>query len=148
MSSEDFAVLLQVHLILIRVEIQVQTHWNTHISSLIQFTLSSLGVFFSLHEGGGLALLWPCSCILGFLTSSQGANKTLLYLWGRAAFRLSCRRLDETQHSHTVTGCYSMNEQRRLEIPPYRPGGSQRFLQAAESTNLQTNRMKPDMWNK
>lgn len=97
---------------------------------------------------GWVALLWACSCILGFLTGSQGANKTPLYLWGvGAAFRLSCRRWDETQRGHTITGCYSMNEQRPLEITSSQPGGYRRFLRTGESANLQTYRIRRDMKN-
>ena len=112
---------------------RTHTHTHTHTHTQTYFSLSSSSLCpphldFLFFSRGGLALLWPCSCILGFLTGSQGANKTLLYLGGRAAFRLSCRRSDETQRSHTITGCYSMNEQCPLEMAPSQPGGSQRVF--------------------
>lgn len=115
-------------------------HTQTHSAfSFIQF------FFFSFFLGW-VALLLACSCILGFLTGSQGANRTPLYLWGvGAAFRLSCRRWDETQRGRTITGCYSMNEQRPLEIASSQPGGSRRFLRMGESANLQTYRIRRDM---
>lgn len=133
-APEDYAhPALQVYLVL------MHTLKHTQLSLSYSF-------FFFPFLGGWVALLWACSCILGFLTGSQGANRTPLYLWGVGdAFRLSCRRWDETQRGRTITGCYSMNEQRPLEIASSQPGGSRRFLRTGESANLQTYRIRRDM---
>lgn len=111
-------------------------------SSCTRSAFSFMQLFFfsfSKEWVGGLALLWACSCILGFLTGSQEANKTLLYLGGvGAAFRLTCRRWDETQRSHTITAFYSMNEQRPLEMASSQPGGFAQFLQSSKSPNTKS----------
>lgn len=109
--------------------------------ALAQLSLSYSFFFFSFSKErvGELALLWACSCIWGFLAGSQEANKTLLYLGGvGAAFRLTCRRWDETQRSHTITAFYSMNEQRPLEMACSQPGGSAEFLQSRKSPNTKS----------
>lgn len=124
-------------------EIQVHTHTQTHTRLTLSYSSHCPPHWEILFFRGGAGTV-ALQLHFGLLAASQGANKTLLYLWRRAAFRLSCRRSDETQRSHTVTGCYSLNEERPLEIAASRPGGSRRFSQTGESTNLQTDRITDD----
>lgn len=66
-APEDYAhPALQVYLVLM--------HTLKHTQLSLSYS------FFFLLFGGWVALLWACSCILGFLTGSQGANRTPLYL--------------------------------------------------------------------